>query len=72
MTEILLSREFSVEFAELRKKSEKGEGDAERLMKHHAVILAAMKAKQNVELKYVKDLKKSIEALLLYYPGPKD
>ncbi|MDY7038693.1 MAG: superoxide dismutase, Ni [Thermodesulfobacteriota bacterium] len=45
---------------------------AERLMKHHAVILAAMKAKQNVELKYVKDLKKSIEALLLYYPGPKD
>ncbi|MFA6714359.1 MAG: superoxide dismutase, Ni [Victivallaceae bacterium] len=40
----------------------------ERLVKHHAVIIAAMKVKQNVDLKYVEDLKKCIEALAGYYP----
>ena len=44
---------------------------AERLSKHHAVIIAAMKAKQNVDMKYVKNLKESVEALLSYYPEHK-
>ena len=43
----------------------------ERLKKHHAVILAAMKAKQNSDVKYAVALKASIEALLVYYPGHK-
>lgn len=43
----------------------------ERLKKHHAVILAAMKSKQNSDLKHAKALKKSIEALVSYYPGHK-
>lgn len=43
----------------------------ERLIKHHAVIVAAMKAKQNADLSYVKPLKASIEALLPYYPEHK-
>lgn len=33
MTEIRLSREFAKEFAELQRRAEKGEGDAEYLMK---------------------------------------
>jgi nickel superoxide dismutase len=41
---------------------------AERLTKHHAVIIAAMKAKQNADVKYAKNLKESIEALSSYYP----
>jgi len=41
---------------------------AERLIKHHAVIIAAMKAKQNADKKYAMDLQKSIEALAPYYP----
>jgi len=40
----------------------------ERLVKHHAVIVAAMKAKQNVAAKYAKALKESIAALRSYYP----
>ena len=44
---------------------------AERLMKHHAVIVAAMKVKQNSEMKYVADLEKKIEALAPYYPEHK-
>ena len=44
---------------------------AERLMKHHAVIIAAMKAKQNADIKYAKILKESIEALSIYYPEHK-
>jgi nickel superoxide dismutase len=40
----------------------------ERLKKHHAVIIAAMKAKQNVDIKYAEELKKCIEALRAYYP----
>ena len=40
----------------------------ERLRKHHAVIVAAMKAKQKADKKYAKALYKSIEALRSYYP----
>jgi len=43
-----------------------------RLTKHHAVIIAAMKAKQNADIKYAKTLKESIEALASYYPAHKD
>ncbi len=42
-----------------------------RLTKHHTVIVAAMKAKQNADMSFVKDLKKSIEALAPYYPEHK-
>ncbi len=44
---------------------------AERLIKHHTVIVAAMKAKQNIDKKYAEDLQKSIEALAPYYPEHK-
>ena len=44
---------------------------AERLIKHHTVIIAAMKAKQNADVKYAKTLKESIKALLIYYPENK-
>ena len=40
----------------------------ERLVKHHAVILAAMKAKQNADKAHATALKQSIEALATYYP----
>ena len=40
----------------------------ERLVRHHAVIVAAMKTKQHVDEKYVSQLKISIEALIPYYP----
>ena len=43
----------------------------ERLVKHHAVIIAAMKTKQNAGIKYVKTLKESIESLFPYYPAQK-
>jgi nickel superoxide dismutase len=43
----------------------------QRLEKHHAVMLAAMKAKQTVDPKTVKQLKKAIEALEDYYPEHK-
>lgn len=49
----------------------KQEDYAERLIKHHTVIVAAMKVKQNADLSYVKQLKASIEALLPYYPEHK-
>ena len=39
----------------------------ERLVKHHAVILAAMKAKQNADSKTATALAESIEALTAYY-----
>jgi len=45
---------------------------AERLKKHHLVIIAAMKAKQNADLTVVKNLKESIEALSAYYPEHKE
>ncbi|MBT8340032.1 MAG: superoxide dismutase, Ni [Desulfatitalea sp.] len=40
---------------------------AERLMKHHAIIIAAMEAKQNADMKYAKSLKDKIVELLPYY-----
>ena len=40
----------------------------ERLVKHHKVILAAMKAKQNADKDHAIALKQSIEALATYYP----
>ncbi len=40
----------------------------ERLVKHHAVIVAAMKAKQNADPQYAEGLTASIEALAPYYP----
>jgi len=43
----------------------------ERLIRHHAVIIAAMKAKQNVDMKYAKELKKCVKDLLSYYPEHK-
>ncbi len=43
----------------------------ERLKKHHAVIVAAMKAKQNSDMKYAKTLRDSIAALEPYYPDHK-
>lgn len=42
---------------------------AERLAKHHAVIIAAMKTKQSVAGEDADALIKSIEALESYYPG---
>lgn len=44
---------------------------AERLQKHHAVILAAMQAKQNADPKFAVKLKDSIQALSDYYPEHK-
>lgn len=41
---------------------------ATRLKEHHAVILAAMKAKQNSEASYAEALSAAIEKLLAYYP----
>ena len=40
----------------------------DRLANHHAVIVAAMKAKQNADIKYASELQKSIQALAPYYP----
>ena len=41
----------------------------ERLVKHHAVILAAMKAKQNADTAHATAVAESIKALSAYYPG---
>ena len=49
----------------------KQEDYAERLIKHHTVIVAAMKAKQHADMSYGEDLKASIEALLPHYPEHK-
>ncbi len=40
----------------------------ERLKAHHAVIINAMKVKQNTDAKFVATLKESVTALLKYYP----
>jgi nickel superoxide dismutase len=40
-----------------------------RLTKHHAVILSAMKAKQNAAPEFAQALKQAIDALESYYPG---
>jgi len=41
----------------------------ERLKAHHAVILNAMKVKQNSSAKYTDALRVSVSALLKYYPN---
>jgi len=41
----------------------------ERLKKHHAVIIAAMKAKQHADMVFAVQLKKAVEALAPYYPA---
>lgn len=51
------------------KPSQKGYTDL--LVKHHAVIIAAMKAKQNTDDKHIDALLKSIEALAPHYPEHK-
>ncbi|WP_286342190.1 superoxide dismutase, Ni [Ferrimonas sp. YFM] len=43
----------------------------QRLVKHHEVIVAAMKAKQNADPKFADALSKAIEALAPYYPEHK-
>ena len=40
----------------------------DRLSKHHAVILAAMKAKQNASITESNALKVAIQNLAIYYP----
>jgi nickel superoxide dismutase len=44
---------------------------AERLARHHAVIVAAMQTKQNADMKHVITLKESVMALSAYYPEHK-
>ena len=41
---------------------------AERLQKHHAVIVAAMRAKQNADPVVVDELQAAVEAVAPYYP----
>ena len=41
---------------------------AERLAQHHAVIIAAMEAKQNADMSHVNALKICIKKLVAYYP----
>lgn len=41
---------------------------SERLAKHHAVIVAAMKVKQNGDITYSIELAKSIKSIAAYYP----
>jgi nickel superoxide dismutase len=43
------------------------EGYLQKLSAHHRVMTAAMKTKQNADLKFVEDLKAAIEALAKYY-----
>ncbi len=40
----------------------------ERLIKHHRVVTGAMKVKQSADMKDVESLRKSVEALKVYYP----
>jgi nickel superoxide dismutase len=40
----------------------------DRLVKHHAVIVAAMEAKQNADVRFADGLKARIEVLADYYP----
>ncbi|MBR9986804.1 MAG: hypothetical protein KFF68_12930 [Desulfosarcina sp.] len=44
---------------------------AQRLAKHRAVIIAAMKVKQNADQKYEVELKETIEAISSFYPQHK-
>ena len=44
---------------------------ADRLVTHHAVMVAAMKVKQSADPASVEKLKTAIEALIAYYPEHK-
>ncbi|WP_022664000.1 superoxide dismutase, Ni [Desulfospira joergensenii] len=44
----------------------------ERLVRHHKVIVAAMKAKQKADVQTAKDLEKRIRDLISYYPPHSD
>ncbi len=55
----------------LTQRVKPGQDDyAIRLARHHAVILAAMKAKQNASADAAQVLRESIQALRAYYPTP--
>ncbi|MGB0184763.1 MAG: superoxide dismutase [Ni] [Opitutales bacterium] len=55
----------------LTQRVKPGQDDyATRLARHHAVILAAMKAKQNASADAAQVLRESIQALRAYYPIP--
>lgn len=41
----------------------------ERLKRHHAVIVAAMEAKQNADTKFAAELRERVAALKVYYPA---
>ena len=41
----------------------------DRLLAHHAVMIAAMKAKQNADVMYAEALTKAIAATGVFYPG---
>ena len=47
-----------------------GEAYQQKLVQHHAVLLAAMKAKQGVDPSLVKALARTIETIAPYYPAP--
>ena len=42
-----------------------------RLIKHHTVIIAAMKVKQSTDTKSIEELKAAVDALTAYYPEHK-
>ena len=42
-----------------------------KLVRHHAVMVAAMKTKQTVDPGRVEDLRAAIEAIAVYYPASK-
>lgn len=45
------------------------QGDyTERLVAHHAVVLAAMKSKQSADMKHAEALSEAISGLMVYYP----
>jgi nickel superoxide dismutase len=48
-----------------------GEAYAKKLIEHHAVMLAAMRAKQGVDPKLANALRAAIETIAPYYPAPK-
>ena len=58
---------ISVYFLTQRIKPQQ-EDYVECLKKHHAVMISALKVKQNVEAKYVDELEKAVNTLLVYYP----
>ena len=54
-------------FLTQRVKSDQ-EDYVDRLQKHHAVIVAAMRAKQNADMSFVDELQVAVEAVAPFYP----